>query len=399
MAAPPLRILHVTPYGPDAWAYGGIPRIAGALTQTFAARGHRVTVCMTDVCDADRRLPLSAAHTRDSPIRYRVFRNVSNRLAYRHQLFWPMGLSAFMRRHARDFDIAHLHACRNMPGVVAASHLRRAGIPFVLVPNGTAARIERRQTAKRVFDALWGNRMMKAASRIVAVSDAERAQLTAGGVPPRLLRVVPNPIDVDEFRGPLICGAFRRQFAIGAGPLVLFLGKLTPRKRVDVLVEAFARIAAPTATLVVAGNDMGAGASLRALATARGVDTRTRFVGLLEGAARVPALADADIVVYASEHEAFGLVPLEAILAGTPVIVGNDSGCGEIIAAVGGGDVIETGSADALARALTRALTSGETARAAARAAAVRVRATYAAGVVCDQLEGVYRDCIAGTRR
>jgi len=49
------------------------------------------------------------------------------------------------------------------------------------------------------------------------------------------------------------------------------------------------------------------------------------------------ALADADIVVYPSRDEAFGLVPLEALQAGTPVVVCNDSGCGEIISGIDGG--------------------------------------------------------------
>lgn len=54
-----MRILHVSPYGEAAWAYGGIPRVVGALSRGLAKRGHIVTVCTTDVCDEWNRLPNS----------------------------------------------------------------------------------------------------------------------------------------------------------------------------------------------------------------------------------------------------------------------------------------------------------------------------------------------------
>ncbi len=56
-----MRILHVTPYWADAWAYGGIPRVAGALVRHQAGAGHRVTVCTTDAHSRDSRRPAAAA--------------------------------------------------------------------------------------------------------------------------------------------------------------------------------------------------------------------------------------------------------------------------------------------------------------------------------------------------
>ncbi len=139
---------------------------------------------------------------------------------------------------------------------------------------------------------------------------------------------------------------------------MLFLGKLTPRKRVDVLLRAFARLERPDACLAVAGNDMGDGSRLRTLARSLGVEHRTTFTGLLEGRDRLEALADAEVLVYPSQDEIFGLVPLEALLAGTPVIVSDDSGCGEVIPGTGGGQVVPLGDADALAHAIEGVLTA-----------------------------------------
>src|SRR5439155_24217501 len=181
----------------------------------------------------------------------------------------------------------HLHACRNVPGAIAAYHLGRAGVPYVLAPNGTAPLIERRQTAKRLFDVVAGNRVLRGATRLLAVSDAERRQLIDLGVRAASIRVIPNPIHLAEHDARprrSDAGRFRQRFRLGSHPIVLFLGRLSPRKKLDVLVRAFADLRSPTADaaqLVIAGNDMGAGAATRRLVSALGLDRRVTFTGLL----------------------------------------------------------------------------------------------------------------------
>ncbi len=395
----PLRILHVTPYSGDAWAYGGIPRLSATLTRDLARRGHAVTVATTDACDATSRLNgpdasrfggWAAATTSDAVVT-RVFPNVSNHLAYHWQLFLPIGFGKFLSAHARTFDIAHLHACRNAPGEIAARHLRRAGVPFVVAPNGTAPRLERRLLAKRAYDAIVGQRVLREASRVIAVSRAERDQLHELGVPDSSIALLPNPVDLDEFDTPIQRGRLRIRCSLQAGPIVLFLGKLTPRKGLDGLIEAFARLDRPDATLVIAGNDMGSGGAARAAIRARHLDQQVRFTGLLRGHERLEALADADVVVYPSEHEIFGLVPLEALLAGTSVVVADDSGCGEVIRATGGGQVVRAGDVAALTDAINLVIQAPERWRADAARAAIRVRDLYGNGRICDRLVELYR--------
>jgi glycosyltransferase involved in cell wall biosynthesis len=369
------------------------------MARSLADRGHRVTICTTDAYDADNRLrpPEGDAGARFfawEPVRTserittRVFPNLSNRLAYHQQVFAPIGLRAFLREHALSYDVAHLHACRNLPGVIAARCLREAGVPYVLAPNGTAPVIERRHLAKRIFDVTLGNGVTRHAHRVLAVTEAERRQLRDVGVDDDRIRLIPNPIDLDEFAAAPQAGAFRRRHGL-TGPVVAFLGKITPRKRVDALIRAFARLRTREATLVIAGNDMGAEASARATTASTGVADRTRFVGLLQGAARLELLADADVVVYPSEHEIFGLVPLEALLVGTPVVVADDSGCGEVVSHVGGGLVIPGADAE-LTRAIDAVLGQPGDWRSAARAAAQQVRARFGAEAVGAQLEELY---------
>ena len=389
----PLRVLHVTPYFTDAWAYGGIPRLAHSLARGLSRRGHQVTVCTTDAHDGSTRLAAPPWARTEDGVEVRTFANVSNRLAYHWQLFVPLGLDTYLRRHASSFDVAHLHACRNLPGALAAYHLRRNLVPYVLAPNGTAPRIERRRFAKLAFDIVAGRRVLAGAARVLAVSNAERVQLRALGVDASAIRTIPNAVDLDEFASPASRGAFRRRLGLPPGPLVMYLGKLTPRKRLDVVARAFAKLRCPDARLVIAGNDMGSGAATRSLIRTLGVEPRTVFTGLLRGRARLEALTDADVVVYPSEHEIFGLVPLESLLVGTPVVVADDSGCGEIVRHVGG-DVVPLGDADALALVIDRILDDPPRARAAVAAAAARVRAAYGDDVVCAQVELMYGEIV-----
>lgn len=394
-----MRILHVTPFYERAWAYGGIPRVVSALAHGQARRGHQVTVCASDACEANQRLPpppgaraFAAWPVERSAdgVELRVFPNLSNRLAYDLQFFVPLGLDGFLRAHAGEFDVAHLHGCHNLPGAIAARHLARAGVPYLLAPHGTAPRIERRKLAKWIFDHTLGRGVVSGAARLLAVTDAERLQLVSLGVRPSAITVLPHPIDLDESTH-VTSGEFRRRFDIRWREIVLYLGKLTPRKGLDVLVRAFGSLRRASVGLVIAGNNMGVGGEVERLIDSHGLRGRTLFTGLLRGQERLEALADASIVTLPSQHEVFGLVPLEALLCGTPVVVSGDSGCGEVIGRVGGGRVVEQGSSRALAAALGGMLDEPARWRAAARAASARVREVYEGDAIFARLDALYR--------
>ena len=389
-----LRILHVVPYYEDAWAYGGIPRLATTMTRGLARRGHHVTVCTTDVCDLSSRAGAYAARPDVPNLHVHVFPNVSNRLAYHWQFFTPIGLTAHLRDRVRHFDIAHLHACRNLPGVIAARALTRANVPYVISPNGTAPAIERRIAAKRAFDWIAGHRTLAGSARVVAVTDSERRQLRDLGIDAARISVVPNPVDEDEFAARPDGRRFREQHVPGDGPIVLFLGKLTPRKGVDVLLKAFQRLTRRGATLVIVGNDMGGGGEIDRLTGELQIRNRTRRVGLLKGFERLDALAAADVVVYPSHDEVFGLVAAEALLCGTPVIVCDDNGCGEIVREAGGGLCVPYGNPAQLSIAIAAILDSPDVWNARARTAAALVRTRFGSVPVCARLEALYREIL-----
>ena len=419
-----LRILHVAPYFEQAWAYGGIPRVVSAQAHALAAAGHRVTVATTDVRDAKSRVPPAPGGTttgRSTPRAERtadgvdvlVFPNVSNAAAYRLQLYMPRGFAGWMRAHAGGFDVAHLHACRNLLTARGATILRRAGVPYVAQPNGTARRIERRLAAKAVFDAFFGDDMMAHAARVIAVSGSERRQLQeflSPGAPfdsrveaalaqgREAPALVPNPLAPL----PSCCmperGWLRERLGLTDAPILMYFGTLSPRKQPGMLARA-AALGRADVQLVFAGNDMGEERAVRSLVQRLGLEPRTRFTGLLTGPSRYAALAAADVVVYPSYGEVFGLVPLEALQAGTPVIVSNDSGCGEIVDELGGGLLVAPGHPALLAAALDTILGDLPRWRAAAARAGAEASRRFHPAAVAARLEEVYRTILAAPGR
>jgi glycosyltransferase involved in cell wall biosynthesis len=382
-----LRILHVVPYYEQAWAYGGIPRLTTTMTRALARRGHSVTVCTTDVCDGTSR---AVAVPEVPGITVETFPNLSNTIAYHLQVFTPIGFRQYLRRQAGTFDVAHLHACYNFPGVIAGWELTRASVPYVVSPNGTAKPLERRIRAKQFFGVTVGRSMLPQAKMIIGVSQAEVTQLQQLGIASSRIVQIPNPIDETEFASPADAPAYPRNRGANDAPAILFLGKLTPRKGVEDLVRAFAMLDDRRARLIIAGNDMGAGSGISALIQKLQLQSRVIQTGLLTGAERVSALAAATVVVYPSRDEIFGLVPLEALLAGTPVVVCNDSGCGEVISSTGGGLTVPPGDIEALRTAIAAMLASTDRWHERARAAAAVIRRRFGAEVVCDQLESLY---------
>jgi len=345
-----VRILHVSPSFYPAWAYGGVPRCAFELCRALVRAGESVSVWTTDALDQVGRVARTDAVVDGIQIRY--FPNVSNRLAYRHQLYLPRGLLRAVREQLSQFDLVHIHSHRHALEWVVSRAARAHKLPYVCTANGTVPPYERFVTVKRVIDVLGMRSVLQHAAACIAVSSAEVAHYRAAGVVAERITVIPNGVRLSDYDALPPRGGFRRRLGIAAeAPLVTFVGKITPRKGVDVLIRAFASLD-PDVHLVVAGNFMVQEARVRALARECGVAGRVHFVGLLDGEEKLRAYVDADVVAYPSEREIFGLVPIEALMCNTAVVVCDDSGCGEVVRAADGGRLVPYGDDRALAAAL-----------------------------------------------
>ena len=154
------------------------------------------------------------------------------------------------------------------------------------------------------------------------------------GVPPNKVDVIPNGVDPRRFDAltGIDLSSFRLGFAGPHQPIVYYVGRIVPEKGLQVLVDAVPLVLSewPDVKFVVAGGG-GYGHDLRAKAIALGVDDNIIFTGRISDEVRDALFKVADCAVFPSLYEPFGIVALEAMAAGTPVVVSEVGGLQEVV--------------------------------------------------------------------
>jgi len=351
-----VRILKVVQSYYPFQEKGGTAVKVRALARELARRGHRVTVLTADLGLRDRN-----GHS-VKPERcawgYRTFENGVEAiyfpvLAHYRALTLNARVLDFCRKSLSQFELVHFYGLYDLFGPTVSYFCRRARIPYIIEPMGMYRPIDRGYRLKALWHASVGGPFWRNATRIVATSEMEQQELIEDGVPHEKLVVRYNGIEESlAERAPRPSG-FRNNWKIPADePLILFLGRLIPRKGADTLIQAFARVCPSSGQLVIAGpeGEPGYRPYLEGVARDSGVSDRIRFVGPLYGAEKNALLSDADLFVLPSRYENFANAAAEAVACGTPVIVTNSCGIRSLVEG-NAGLVIEPGEA-ALAGAI-----------------------------------------------
>ncbi|GIH73681.1 glycosyltransferase [Planobispora longispora] len=288
--------------------------------------------------------------------------------------------------------VAHAHFWMSgLAALKAARDLRGGGVP-VLQTFHALGTVKRRWQGtadtsppeRTALEADIGRR----AQAVVATCADEVNELLAMGVPAERVAVVPCGVDLTHFRpeGPAAPRGWRHR--------VLSIGRMVPRKGVGTLVEAVRHL--PDTELLIAGGtpDDEEARRLAGLAAAHGIAERVKLLGSVDRA-DVPALMrSADVVVSVPWYEPFGIVPLEAMACGIPVVASAVGGHLDTVA--GCGTLVPPRRPRALARVLRDLLARPETRAAMGEAGERRARSRYGWPRVAERTEAVYLDVIAG---
>lgn len=374
-----MRILQVIPfYTPSR---GGSVVAPHNLVRALKERGHDMTVLTTDF-ELDRDFARSIDGVEVVPVPVRLQASM---------MLYSPAMGRWLEEHVSDYDIVHAQNYRTYQNVLVRKMCLRHDVPYVLQAHGSLPSDLGKGTIKRLYDAAWGRRIVRSASRLIAVSEMEAEQYVRLGADRSRVSVIPNAVErrmTSKARGAFKC-------ALGIdGQMVLFLGRLNGIKGLDMLLRAFSRCRSKTsAVLVIAGPDEdGCRSELEHEVRRLGLTERVTFTGRLDDVAS--AYQDADVLVYPSSYEVFGMVPLEAILLGTPVIVTSGTGCGEIIGRLGCGSTVPIGDVDALARAIDEVLSDPAGSRRKAEGGRRRIEVELGMQTIAAMFEDVYADCL-----
>lgn len=236
-----------------------------------------------------------------------------------------LGFARAIDRRIREFDVVHIHAVWNFPTWWAMRAAHRAGVPYMVAPQGSFEpwALDQNRWGKRLYGRFTEIPLLRRATWLQALTAAEAEQFRRQGLRAPAV-IVPNGIDPRAFDRPAPRLTERLGLPAEARTL-LFLSRLHPKKGPDVLVEAFARLAPrhPEVILAIAGHDAGSGyaATVRELIARRELDARCRLLGEVKGADKYEILLGADAYVLPSHSEGLPVAVVEAMGAGLPVVI------------------------------------------------------------------------------
>ena len=284
------------------------------------------------------------------------------------------------------FDVAHAHFW--MSGAATMAAARVVGIPWAQTFHALGSVKQRHQGHRDTSPPVRvtvEREICQTADLVIATCRDEVGELTRLGLPESRARIIPCGVDPQRFPTRPIPGHRRRR-------RLLTVGRLVERKGVADVIRAVAQL--PDTSLVIAGGPSRDALDLdpeverlRAVAQEVGCSARVEFLGAVDREHMPGVMQAADVVVVAPWYEPFGIVPLEAMATGRPVVGTAVGGLLDTVVPALTGELVPPRQPAALAKALRSLLDDHERRRAYGAAGAERVRAAYTWECVAERTE------------
>jgi glycosyltransferase involved in cell wall biosynthesis len=312
-----VRVLHIVAYFAPAFTYGGPPRTVLGLCRALQKSGVDVDV-FTTTANGPSDFPVS-------PEQGDVLEGIRVHYFARHfpkRFFRAPDLAAALSACVRDYDLVHVHGLWNFTAWSAVRVVRESLVPYVVSPRGMldSGSIAHQRWRKMLAYHLIERNNLRSASRLHATSAYELRSLEALGFADKAFEL-PNGLDPPS-EIP-VRGSFRCRINVASSaPLITYLGRIHPGKRLDLLGDAFQRLHThcPEARLVIAGpDDENCRRKLHVLF--QPFAGAVIWTGELGPKDKWELLHDSTVLVMCSDSESFGVAVVEAMAAGVPIVV------------------------------------------------------------------------------
>ena len=390
-----MKILMLT------WEYpprivGGISRVVHDLSHRLIKDGHNVYV----VTYKDGDLP---EFEDDKGVKvYRVGNYMINPNNF---IDWIMQLNFNLIAKANEvmskegaFDVIHAH---DWLVAYAAKTLKNSyNIPIVATIHATESGRNsgiHDEVQRYINDTEW--LLTYEASEVIVNSNYMKNELQRlFGLPFEKINVVPNGINITAFNGVERDYDFRRRYALDNEKIILFMGRLVYEKGVQHLISAMPKILDRyyDSKLLIAGKG-GMIEELRAQASNLGIENKVYFTGYLDSKQVCKMYKVADISVFPSTYEPFGIVALEAMLAGIPTVVSDVGGLNEIVEHGVNGMKSYSGNPNSLADSILQLLFDPQLCDNITKKAKIKVKNEYNWGKIAQDTYFTYEKAICQT--
>ncbi len=384
-----------------SWEYppriiGGIARVVHDLSKRLIKDGHDVTV----VTYREENAPY---YENDKGVE--VYRVDNYMISPNNFIDWIMQMNFNMIAKVNEllskgmkFDVIHAHDW--LVAYTAKTLKNSYDIPLVSTIHATESGRNKGihdDTQRYVNDTEW--MLTYESSEVIVNSNYMKNELQRlFGLPYEKINVVPNGINVNAFNGIERDYDFRRQYAADNEKIILFMGRLVYEKGIQHLIDAMPKILSNynDAKLIVAGKGAMLD-ELKAKVDYMGLSQKVYFTGYLNSK-QVPKMYKcADISVFPSTYEPFGIVALEAMLAGVPTVVSDTGGLNEIIDHGVNGMKSYTGNANSLADSILTLLFDQQLCSEVTKNAKQKVKNEYNWTKLAQDTHFVYQKAICET--
>jgi glycosyltransferase involved in cell wall biosynthesis len=315
-----MKILQIVPS--ISLVYGGPSQMVLGLSKALAQLGEEVTIITTDANGDTGQAPL------DVPLGVPIARNGYQILYFRCSPFrrykFSIDLFAWLTWHARDYDIAHIHALFSPVSSISASIARFRHLPYILRPLGTLdpADLQKKRQLKQLYAALLEKPNLAGSAGVHFTSEQECQISRRFGVKTHDIVI---PLGVDLSREPRTGNL--EPLSIPRDKLViLYMSRLDPKKGLDLLIPSLENLLQKGIDFhfVLAGGnpqDPDYEHRIKARIYTSPLGKYTTIAGFVTGEVKRGLLERADLFVLPSYYENFGIAVAEAMAVGTPVVI------------------------------------------------------------------------------
>ncbi len=287
--------------------------------------------------------------------------------------------------HFHELDLFHVHyAIPHAASAVLARDMCKHCVPVVTTLHGTDITLVGKHPSYHRITRYC----IESSDAVTSVSDWLTSETRRIFETEKAIETIPNFVDTDQFE-PGCDMEMRRRFAEDDQLILLHASNFRPVKRAPFLLEIFSRLKAGERCVLVLAGDGPELASMEHRVREMGIENRVKFLGAWDDMETLLPLAD--LFLMPSEHESFGLAPLEAMSCGVPVLVTDRGGPAEVLVSGQGGELLDPEDLDAWVAATDRLLADEELRREQGRLGRERALERYSIASVVDHYEVLFR--------